>query len=96
MSYCHVVVRDRGATSEEGQGCATFLTLLTEKNVILLGMMADGSDERVLLTRFMDRDMFEIGAMLFELQQFHNPTNYLCLNKACLQIGYTKMALNFL
>ena len=96
MSYCHVVVRDRGATSEEGQGCVAFLSLLTEENVILLGMMVDGSDARIVLTRFMDRDMFEIGAMRFELQQFHNRINHLFLNKACLQTGCAKMALYFL
>ena len=95
MSYGHAVVRDRGATSEEGQGCVAFLTRLTEENVILLGMMADGSDECMLLARFMDSDMFEIGAVRFELQQFHNRINYLFLNKACfLQTGYTKMVLD--
>ena len=59
-------------------------------------MMAEGSDECMLLTRFMDRDMFEISAMRFELKQFHNRINYLFLNKACLQTGYTKMALYLL
>ena len=64
--------------------------------MILLGMMASGSDECMLLTRFMDRDVFEIGAVRFGLQQFHNRINHLFLNKARLQTGYTKMALDFL
>ena len=50
---------------------------------MLFAMMADGSDECMLLTRFMDRDMFEIGAMRFELQQLHNRNNHPFLNKAC-------------
>ena len=33
-SYCHVVVRYRGATSEEGQVCVACLMILTEENVI--------------------------------------------------------------
>ena len=72
MRYCRVVARDRGATPEEGQGCVAFLLLLTEEHVILLGMMVDGSDESVLLARFKDRDLCEIGAARFELQQYHN------------------------
>ena len=65
VSYCHVVVRDRGATSEEGQNCAACIKILTQENVIILGVMADGSDERMLLSRFMDGDRFEIGAVRF-------------------------------
>ena len=73
-----------------------FLALLTAANVILLGMMADGSAERMSPARFMDRDMFEIGAVRFELQQFRNRINYLFLNKARLQSECTKMALEIL
>ena len=40
-----------------------FLVLLTEENVILLGMMDDGSDELMLLARFTGRVMF--GAVRF-------------------------------
>ena len=92
MSYCHVVVRERGATSEEGQGCVAFFQVLTEENVILLGATVDGNDECLILTRCMDRDMFEIGSMRFELKHFHNRINHLFLNKACLQPGYTKIS----
>ena len=63
VSYCHLVIRERRATSEERQGCAAPLSSLTEENVILMGMMGDASDECTILTRFMDRETFEIGSM---------------------------------
>ena len=60
-------------------------------------MMADASDECMLLTRFMDRDTFHIGCVHVELQQLHDRINHLFLNKACLTgDGYTKVALEFL
>ena len=96
LSYCHVVTRERGATSVEGQRCLEFLQCITEQNVVLLGMMADASDECMLLTRFMDRDTFDIGSVHVELQKFHDRINHLFLNKACLTCGYTKVALEFL
>ena len=97
LSYCHV--RERGATSDspEGQRCVELLQCITEQSVLLLGMMADASDERMLLTRFMDRDTFDIGCVHVELQKLHDRVNLLFLNKACLTCGgYTKVALEFL
>ena len=67
-----------------------------EQNVILLGMMADASDECVLLTRFMDRDTFDIGFTHAELRQFQERISHLFLSKACLACGYTQVALEFL
>ena len=62
-----------------------------------VGMMADASDECMLLTRFMDRDTFDVGCVHVELQKFHDRINHLFLNKACLTCdGYTKVALEFL
>ena len=79
-----------------GQGCLDFLQCTTDQNVILLGMMADASDERMLLTRFMDRGTFDIGFTHAELQQFQERINHLFLSKACLACGYTQVALEFL
>ena len=91
--YCHV--RERGATSDspEGQRCVELLQCITEQNVLLLGMMADASNECMMLTRFMDRDTFDVGCVHVE----HDRINHLFLNKACLTCdGYTKVALEFL
>ena len=51
LSYCHVVIRERGATSVEGQGRLGFLQRITDQSVILLVTMADTSDDRTRLTR---------------------------------------------
>ena len=65
--------------------------------MLLLGMMADASDECMLLTRFMDRDTFDVGGVHVELQKLHDRINHLFLNKACLTCkSYTKVALEFL
>ena len=97
LSYCHVVTRERSANSPEVPRCLEFLQCITEQNVLLLGMMADASDECMMLTRFMDRDTFDVGCVHVELQKFHDRINHLFLNKACLTCdGYTKVALEFL
>ena len=96
LSYCTLVVRERGPTSDEGQGCIAFLECLTEENVILLGMMADASDECMILTRFMDKEAFEVGSMRIELVRFQNRIDFLFLHKQCLKCGYTQVALEFL
>ena len=73
-----------------------FTQRTTDQNVILLGMMADASDECMLLTRFMDRDTFDIGFIHVELQQIQERVSHLFLNKVCLACGYTQVALEFL
>jgi hypothetical protein len=97
VRYCHLVIRDRGAGSEEGQGCLAFLHSLTEENVTLLGMMAGAADECMILTRFMDRGAFKIGSMHHELGQFHNDRiGRLFVHTDFLTCGYTQVALDFL
>ena len=96
LSYCLIVIRERGHASEEGQGCMGFVQAMTEVNVILLGMMADAADECMILTRFLDKDTFDVGAMRVELEQFNNRVNDLFLHKTCLKSGYTQVALDFL
>jgi len=96
LSYCHIVIRERGHASEEGQGCMGFVQAMTEVNVILLGMMADAADECMILTRFLDKDTFDVGAMRVEFEQFNNRIKDLFLHKMCLKSGYTQVALDFL
>ena len=87
VSYCHVVVRDRAATSEAGQGCVACLMLMTEENVILLGMMADASDECLIPSRGMHRGMVDIGSARLGLQQIHNRINNVFAHKGFRQTG---------
>ena len=96
ISYCHIVSRDRGPSSAEGQGCGAFLNALTEESVILLGMIADASDECMMVTRLMDREIFDVGNMWSELDAFHLRIEHLFLKGKALTTGYTKIALEYL
>ena len=48
LSYSHVVSREAGPRQWMGQGRLGFLQRITDQNVILLGMVADASDDRTL------------------------------------------------
>ena len=61
ISYGHIVSRERGPSSAEGQGCGAFLNALTEESVILLGMIADASDKCMMAARLMDNEIFDVG-----------------------------------
>ena len=61
-NYCHIVGRGRGPSSVKGQGCGAFLKALAEESVILLGMIVGASDEYMMATRMMDREIFDTGA----------------------------------
>jgi hypothetical protein len=50
----------------------------------------------MILTRFLDKDTFDVGAMRVELVQFQSRINDLFMQKACLKCGYTQVALDFL
>jgi hypothetical protein len=80
-NYCHIVGRDRGPSSVEGQGCGAFLNALTEESVIWLGMIADASDECTMVTRLMDREIFDTGNVWSELGAFRHRIEHLCVER---------------
>ena len=45
-------MRQRPTSSKEGQGGRQFLAILNELSVLLMGMLADATDECLELTRF--------------------------------------------
>ena len=90
ISYCHIVGRDRGTLSVEGQGCGAFLNALVEESVILLGTIADASDECMMVTRLIDREIFDTGHMWSELDAFHYHIEHLLLKGKALPTGYTQ------
>ena len=60
----NIVCGEYPATSKEHRGAAEFLHVLSqEANLILLGMLADASDECLLLTRFFDNEAFRLEEM---------------------------------
>ncbi len=62
LTTCRIIRGTRERGSEAGQTCANFLNLIIGQPevILLMGMMADASDECLVLTRFFDKDMFEL------------------------------------
>ncbi len=91
-----IVLDERGPNSNEGSGAADFLNLLSDEVVVLLGMMADASDECMIVTRMFDHELFDVAAMPRMLDNFHSRVQSLFQHRHCLTTGYTKTALDFL
>ena len=94
ISTCHIVRDTQGMRTDAGRACNHFLNLLDAQAVVLLGMLADASDECLVLTRFFDEGIFELGNMSVELLCFKQRINALFGQaEACLQTGFTSLAL---
>ena len=59
ISTCSIIERDVNFQAECRTSCSTFLDGLCPEKIILMGMMADASDEVLTLCRFFDREAFE-------------------------------------
>ena len=94
ISTCHIILERRQPRSEPGKSCTRFIDLLSEEVVVLLGMLADASDECLLLTRFFDQGMFEVANMSTEVLGFKQRLNALFGEaELCLETGFTNLAL---
>ena len=60
ISTMDVISGQRHGNSNEGQGSMNFPSLLNDRNVVLMGMLADASDECLVLTRFFDKEAFKL------------------------------------
>jgi len=97
ISMMNIVCGEYPATSNEHRGAAEFLHVLShEANLILLGMLADASDECLLLTRFFDKEAFKLEEMAEQMAAFTRKLQWLFAEKGCLQTGYTSLALRHL
>ena len=72
------------------------LAQLDEYMVLLLGMMADASDEVLTLVRFFDREAFAIEQMAERVQTFKHTLSALFLGGGCLRTGFTRLCLQHL
>ena len=97
ISTMNIVCGEYPATSKEHRGAAEFLHVLSqEANLILLGMLADASDECLLLTRFFDKEAFRLEDMAEQIAAFNLKLQWLFAEKGCLGTGYTSLALKHL
>jgi hypothetical protein len=92
-STMDIICRGHQPATKEHRGAAAFLELLEERHVVLLGMMADASDEALLLTRFFDREAFRLEDMAEQLATFERKLEWLFAGKGCLGTGFTSLAL---
>jgi hypothetical protein len=92
-----LICQQRPAASKEHKGALQFLQLLSEpQNAVLMGMLADASDECLVLTRFFGREAFRVEEMSEQLAGFKQRLRQLFAEKGCLTMGYTSLALEHL
>ena len=97
ISTMDIICRQRPTTSKEHRGGRDFLTLISEpRSLLLMGMLADASDECLVLTRFFDREAFRVEDMAEQLSAFRRQIRRLFAEKGCLGSGYTNLALSHL
>ena len=93
ISTCHIIQETRGVRTDAGKSCAQFIALLNEEVVVQLGMLADASDECLVLTRFFDQGMFELANMSTEVLGFKRRLDALFGEaETCLETGFTSLA----
>ena len=67
---CDVISRDSSFDKQWRQLYLTFLAQLDEEMLLLLGMVADASDEVLQLVRFFDKEAFAIEQMAERVHTF--------------------------
>ena len=89
------VVRTAQSAHEErknekvGHAARTFLDLLSEEAVLLIGMLADAGEENLQLTRRLDSERTTSGSLAIAVQQFGMKLEVLFLKGAVVKTGYT-------
>ena len=87
---------DERPNEKTGQAAKTFLNLLSEETVLLLGMLADAGEENLQLTRFLDSEHMATPALAKQVAEFVRKLDVLFGRGAVLETGYTSVALQFL
>ena len=89
------VIRTAQSAHEErknekvGHAARTFLDLLPEETVLLIGMLADAGEENLQLTRRLDSERTTSGSLAIAVQQFVMKLEVLFLKGAVVKTGYT-------
>jgi len=89
-----IICTQRPTSVPEYKGAFRFLQMISqETNLILLGRLADACDERLVLTRFVDREAFRLEQMVEQIATFKQKPRWLFAGRGCLKTGYTSLAL---
>ena len=90
------IVDERGKSSDEGRCAAQWLSSLDEESLLQMAMMADCSDEALMLVRFFDTDDLGNAVVTSELMTFLSRVTWLCEERGLMDTGYTQHMLEVL
>ena len=79
---------------QAGKDATQFLDDVDEETELQLGLMADMSDEHMILLRFNDQEQYESTELVHEAQTFLMRIEVLFDQGECWQAGYTKFMLD--
>ena len=96
LNLADEVVRLQGALRCSNDAFSTFLQEIDDEGAVLLGMLADASDECMLLTRFLDHENFDAANVASQITRFRGNIRSLFQNGLCLTTGFTQHMLKFL
>jgi hypothetical protein len=97
MGTCAALWDQRDHNSKEARMAKAVLTLMAdERNLLLAGMLSDAADECLFLTRFFDREAFQLEETSAQIAQFKHRLDWLFMQRGCLQTGFTALALQHL
>ena len=83
-------------SGEEGRDCLRFFDDLTEEHLLQLAMMADLSDEVIILIRFNDNEDTDVTTLKDECMSFVERARVLVEDARIFELGYTKYMLELL
>ncbi len=96
ISSCDIIARDHTIHGKFRNVATAFLMMLRPETILLLGMMADASDEVLALVRFFDKEAFEVDSMAEAVQTFKRNLNAMFRSEVCLHTGFTQLCLKHL
>ena len=96
ISSCDLIARDSAIRGQFRRVAETFLTMLSPETILLLGMLADASDEVLVLVRFFDKEAFEVDRMAEAVETFKRQLSALFRGQVCLRTGFTQLCLKHL
>ena len=73
-----------------------FLAWINEEKLVQLAMCADGGDDSLCFTRFLDSEGFDVSEIPSEIHIYVNKLNSQFLQGNCVKTGYTKHVLDIL
>ena len=91
LSSCNLIARGSAIRGQLRRVAETCLKMLSPETILLLGMLADASDEVLVLVRFFDKEAFEVDRMAEAVETFKRQMLALFRGQVCLRTGFTQL-----